>query len=357
MHVVPHDVSGAEGVGRYAWHLAETLERNHGAHSRFLICAARGSLPQPADARSIYLPQRGNATLVEGMRLAEQSLSGNVPHRTQLLLHYSGYGYSVDGAPLWMVEALRGLQAARPDIALAVFFHELYASSLPWRRAFWHSRRQRAAAAALLEISDWAFCTTRLNARRLCAWHPKTPLTTVAIPSTIGEPAAPPSFAARESKMVIFGGEANRVRSYRHGKRAIQLAARALDIDTVLDIGPGRPEFPTIENVEFRRLGLLDERAISEQLLLARAGFLSYFPGHLAKSTIFAAYCCHGVVPIMPACAHSDDDGIVNGKHYIVPSNNPHISLRTAEDASVRAREWYLGHTLEVHAQALAETW
>src|SRR4051794_1008126 len=63
--------------------------------------------------------------------------------RGSILVHLSGYGYSPDGAPTLLADALAEVRDG--SFPIAVYFHELFATGMPWRSAFWYSRRQRKA--------------------------------------------------------------------------------------------------------------------------------------------------------------------------------------------------------------------
>ena len=77
---------------------------------------------------------------------------------------------------------------------------------------------------------------------------------------------------------------------------------------------------------------------VSALLLGSIAGFLAYPPDFLPKSTIFAAYCSHGVLPI---CAW-DRDGAA--PPYWRGSGDP-------QTVATAAHDWYAGHSLARQAE------
>lgn len=74
---------------------------------------------------------------------------------------------------------------------------------------------------------------------------------------------------------------------------------------------------------------------MSDLLLGSAAGFLAYPPPFLPKSTIFASYCAHGMLPV---CAWH------GGRLYWTGEGDP-------QEIASSAREWYSGHTLARQAE------
>jgi hypothetical protein len=71
---------------------------------------------------------------------------------------------------------------------------------------------------------------------------------------------------------------------------------------------------------------------VSRLLLDSFAGFLAYPSAFLGKSTIFAAYCAHGLLPVQPG--EKAEPGV-------------------AQERATSAREWYLRHSLARQADQL----
>ena len=78
----------------------------------------------------------------------------------------------------------------------------------------------------------------------------------------------------------------------------------------------------------------------------AIAGFLNYNPDFLAKSTIFAAYCAHGLLPISAKASSSVIDGIESGKHYWVLNEDKLKDVKMLEAIANNAISWYRNHDL-----------
>jgi len=295
VQLVPWLPPALEGVGGYAAALGTALARR-GIDSRFLV-GDPGWRPA-ADAR-------GAAADLAGERLAERSAAALARQlaasgATVVLVHYANYGYQRRGHPAWLVRGVRRWRAGAPGRRLVTYFHEVYASGPPWRSSFWVSPLQRRLAARLLGASDGAATSLGLYGRMLARWRPACEVWVTPVFSTIGEPAAvPPPGERRPRAMLVFGGAGNRRRAFGGQRAALIAACRALEIEEILDLGPPLAELPArLDGLPVRPLGALPEAAASAVLLRSYAGFLGYPAAFLAKSTVFAAYCAHGLVPV-----------------------------------------------------------
>lgn len=297
IQVVPHPPPSPEGVGGYAAALADRLRERLGIETRFVA---------------------GNAV--------PEALTGST-----VLLHYANYGYQTRGCPVSLVRGLLRWRRSAAGRRLVTVFHEVYASGPPWRSSFWTSPLQRRLGAAMARGSDGVVTSLELYADRLSRLVPGVEVHVSPVFSTVGEPARVPGLKERRSAMVVFGGPGARGRAYGEGREALAAACRTLEIEEVLDIGPAlsSPQ-PALGSIPVRTLGPLPAVEVSRLLLGSYAGFLAYPPAFLPKSTIYAAYCAHGLLPV-----HSGERA-------------------DASDAQARAtvaREWYLGHSLARQAE------
>ena len=276
VHVVPHLPSAIEGVGGYAAALGRALAAG-GVGSCFLGAAALERRPA---AMAHQLSALGAAVV---------------------LLHYVNYGYAPRGCPWWLVRGVARWRAGGPGRRLVTYFHEVYASGPPWRSSFWSSPLQRHLAARLLRASDGAATSLALYGRILARWRPPAPVMVTPVFSTVGDPAAvPPPTERRPRTMLVFGGAGNRRRAYGELRGALIAACRGLEVAEIVDLGPSlAADLPArLDGLPVRALGTLPAAAAGEVLLRSYAGFLGYPAALLPKSTVFAAYCAHGVVPV-----------------------------------------------------------
>lgn len=302
VQVVPHLPPPFEGVGTYAAVLAEALAKL-GIETRFLV------------------PDR----TAEGLRR-------EIGDAETVLLHYAGYGYHRRGCPAWLVEGLARWRSPSGN-RLVTVFHEVWATGPPWRSSFWLLPLQRRIAAALARRSGALATTLPVYADLLRPWAKEVAVLPVF--STVGEPAAVPGFGERARRVVVFGGAGVRGRTWGPFLPDLARTVRELGAEEILDVGPPVDVPDTVEGVPVRALGVLPPAEVSGLLLGSAAGFLAYPPKFLPKSTIFAAYCAHGVLPV---CAWQD------GRHYWTGEGDPQAT-------AAAAREWYGGHALALQAE------
>ena len=139
IQVVPRLTPARCGVSDQAVLLARELKTAFGIDAAFVVLNSdeRCDLPYP-----MIHCQPGS--LLNACLSLGQSQPGAV------LVHVSGYGYAADGAPTLLAEALAKLKMDG-QFRIAAYFHELFATGMPWRSAFWHSRRQREAMRKIAE--------------------------------------------------------------------------------------------------------------------------------------------------------------------------------------------------------------
>ncbi|HTG35237.1 MAG TPA: glycosyltransferase family 1 protein [Thermoanaerobaculia bacterium] len=325
VQIVPELPPAAGGVAGYAAALAGALEERTGWTTRFLV-------PHGRDDQDLARELAGDSTL---------------------LLHYANYGYERRGCPEPLIDGLARWKAGRAGGRLVTVFHEVYASGPPWRSSFWLSPHQRRLAARLARLSDRLLTPLALYARLLARLAPGMAAAVAPVFSTVGEPDGTPGGSGRAATMAVFGGAGARRRAYGELRPSLEAACRELGIAEILDIGPDAGAPGRVDGVPVRALGVLPAAEVGARLLAARAGFLAYPPSFLAKSTIFAAYCAHGLVPV---CAwnrawKSGGDG-PEPPPFWRPGADP-------DTVAAAAGDWYRGHSLarqaELYAGLLAE--
>jgi hypothetical protein len=217
-----------------------------------------------------------------------------------VLLHYVGYGYQARGVPRQLARAWESAQieARRRGVRFGVMFHEVVAFGPPWRSSFWLHPQQRRVARRILGAADTVITSLERYRHLLGSLEPTKDVEVIGVPSTIGEPPTVSDFERREPRLVVFGSSGVRRRTWEAHREDVAAAARALDVGEIVDVGAeaGAPE--SLEGRRVVRLGVTPAPEISDLLGRSRAGFLAYPPDYLGKSTVYAAYAAHGVVPV-----------------------------------------------------------
>jgi hypothetical protein len=295
LQVVSGFKPSVDGVGDFARLLSESLWRDHGIHTHFLICKKPA---QPLDFAEIapssasYSDERTPESYLEALRDLRKAGTFHAA-----LLHYSPYGYTPKGTPGAFA---RSMVEFSKEMALHVFFHETWAEGPPWRRSFWTKREQMAAARLLMNNCRSSFTSTDLYRNRLLGVSSASAdLTRVPIFSNMGEPAHVASIAERERRLVVFGQLATRLHVYRW-REVLEDLCRKLKIVSIADVGSGTDaDIPDkLAGIEVTRYGRLPEPEVSNLLNTSLAGAVEYSPEFWAKSGVIAAYAAHGIVPV-----------------------------------------------------------
>jgi hypothetical protein len=336
-------------VGSFALTLAGLLRARWGLESRFLVTSPSWSPgPETADVAAVRLHQAEPRALCAALDEAGRETS-----KAPVLLHYVGYGYHPRGCPAWLVAGLEEW-GARKDRRLVTVFHEVYATGPPWRSSFWLSPIQRRLAAALARRSQGMTTSLEIYRRNLLRCAPGREVRVLPVFSTVGEPAAVPPLAERARRLVLFGGSGTRQRAYHPLAGPLAEACRRLEIEEVCEVGPPVADLPDrIAGIPVRPLGILTAAEVSGLLLDSLAGFVAYPAPFLAKSTVFAAYCAHGLLPV--SAWHRPRRRAQPPPPFWRPGQPGRRSAAELQEIADRARDWYAGHTRERHAEVYGE--
>jgi len=346
IHIVPQLPPALDGVGGYALALARCLRDEAGIDSHFLVAdpawKEEGATEACFAARRLEAREAGSL-----QRILEESAGQG----TAVLLHYANYGYQRRGCPLWLESGLRRWKVGLGRSARFItFFHEVYAGGPPWRSSFWLSPLQRRLSAHLARLSDRSATSLDLYAGLLERIAPGTRALVLPVLSPLGEPADPPLLTARQPRrMVLFGGTGARRLVLFERRDDLTAACRALAIEEILDIGPPLSDPPpgAIAGAPVRCLGPLSDSAASACLLTAFAGFVAYRPAFFGKSTVFAAYCAHGLLPVCSGGGEAP-----RGLAWSPGAPAGPADLQAVAGA---ARRWYLGHAAAGQAAVFRE--
>jgi hypothetical protein len=318
------------GVADHARTLAVGL-RERGIKSRFLVAADGDGDAVGADTER--LPSRTADALVAALHAL-----GDAP----VVLHYSNYGYATRGCPRWLVG---GLEAWRRNGGpqLITVFHELFATGRPWESSFWLSPVQRRLAARMSRASTGLVTSLDHYGARLRAWSPDAPVAVLPVFSTTGEAPLPSPLPERNPTLVVFGSEGVRRRAYRLATAEIGVACRQLGIGAILDVGAGDAAPERVGVVPVSQLGFLPAEQVGALLGRSLAGFAAYPRAYLGKSTVFASYCAHRLVPV---CSWPGETADGAPEFLWHPSGPVPASWQAVAD---RAYAWYGEHSLARH--------
>jgi hypothetical protein len=354
VQIVPRLPPFTTGVGDYAVALARRLRQDFGIATYFVVGDPNWNGATEVEDFPIKRVNERSAKALTSV-LAEFSSS------SKILLHYVGYGYAPRGCPFWLVDGLRQWQIKESKGTLVTMFHELYAAGYPiWSSGFWTEPVQKYLVARLVSISDRVITNKPEYAKilqKLCPGkNQQIPILPVF--SNVGEPEKILPLAARKQQLVVFGGAGNRLKVYEQSVSALKRVCRQLNIQEIIDIGPPlNLSIPEINNIPVVTLGQQSAEKVSAILQNSWVGFFNYPLDFLTRSTIFAAYCAHGVIPVGISyyAWGKEQDGLEENKHYwLVDHQTEELNLFLGEAIAKNAYKWYQDHNLTTQAKCFA---
>lgn len=312
LQIVPHFPGTYDGVGDYALNLAKALRRYHDVKTIFVV----GS-EAPATALEEF-------EVRSGLDLSEISESDAPDH---VILHYVNYGYQERGVPLQLRKFSR-LVRNRLRGRWITMFHELYASGAPWKSAFWLRPFQVKIARDIIDVSDVCFVSNEVIKDEILRYDSHKQIRLRPIMSNLGEPAVDDLNERPLRNWAICGGATLIMRSLRAFAVMQKRIPQIYFPERLEVIGGWRDEMISdfLGQIEKATPGLscrynpeTTEARASEILQECSFGWLDYFggqrmwPGMIFKSGSFAAFCAHGIIPIL---AHEESTPSVDGETF-----------------------------------------
>jgi hypothetical protein len=338
LQVVPHLPGTGDGVGDYALHLAKALAAQHGFETIFGV--AKKTIVTEKDGFSVV------SGLVDGFNLPVQEWD-------HVIVHYVNYGYQTRGLPFWLLELAEKLRSKGGGVLLTVF-HELYASSPPWKSAFWLQPWQKRIARKLSQISDRRLVSNAAVFDQLERLDPGCEVSVQPIPSTFGEPFLTPDEISRREphRWVICGGTALVERSLASFLKVSDLIPESAQPRELFLLGgeENRSVRSLLNAAKAFTINYRPEISIadaSEILSTCSFGWIDYFeqPGPptvvVLKSGSFAALCAHGVIPVFPypGSAIYISDDYLPGPFFV--NHDRHDLPRDRAETARAIYDWY----------------
>lgn len=330
--IVPKLPPAIDGLGDYGFQLAQQLDQTYGWKTRFIV-----GEPTTEDFQVTSVSARSREALIKQLPAID----------TPILLHYAGHGYATRGCPVWLVQALT--QWCNAGGCLVTMFHELYATRPIFSSATLTRHLQKRLAVQLMQLSDRTFTSNESYAVKI---HHLSQKSAIVLPvfSNVGECLYLKPLTARSRNLIVFGSPRSRQEIYRRSH--LEQVCRDLEIETIIDIGAALSfKLNRVGTVPVQSRGVQSAEQISAILSDAIAGIVSYPTALLAKSGIFAAYCSHGVLPIVLSPQIANQDGLEANRHYWwLPSPVPD----SIQAIATAAHHWYQTHSLQIQAERFA---
>jgi hypothetical protein len=332
------------GVSDHAILLAQELDAAFGIRTAFAVLNS----DEPCDSpfpRVYCAPSQ--------LHEACSSLSEDQPGA--ILVHYSGYGYSADGAPFALAKAIERVRGSG-QFRIGTYFHELFATGMPWRSAFWHSHSQRQVVRRLAKECDLIVTSSSRHLKWLEREAIQGGMALVRLLpmfSNVGESLEIPLMRARQRAMVVFGLPGTRRAAFDRLSSLGNLL-HSLGVEEIVDVGPEFDASSELCGIPVRRMGVLAAAEIARILSQSIFGFAQNRSVWLAKSGVFAGLCAFGVIPVIAEPFAGEVDGLRDGVHLISPRTAKTALAGGLEHCSAAAWQWYSGHRLHFHAATYA---
>jgi len=345
LQIVPQLPPSINGLGDYAFNLANQLLLQSNVNTTFLVCD-----PKWEGTDSI------NEFKIKKLQKTEISTLLNEINQFQLiLLHFVGYAYAKRGCPKWLVDGIKKWKSTNSKNKLITMFHEVYATSyFPWQSSFWLSYFQKELAKKLFILSDKSVTSNIEYANMLDSQDSfiNEKIKILPVFSNVGESGEKNLLEQRNKQMVIFGGRKNRENTYLNSKNTLKEICKELNLNKVLDIGPElKIKNFTIPNIEISSLGVLSSNEISQTLSSSVVGCLHYDPRYLERSGIFAAYCAHGLLTFNSFRLSRHNSNRVIDSLYISFDKINDLNYDKAQFIANNANNWYNKHDLNKSAE------
>lgn len=346
IQVVPKLPPSINGLGDYALNLAQQMLHDWGIDTQFIVCDPNWLGKSHVSGFAVEKLRVKSSNQISSL------LSGNSVQ--ELILHYVGYAYNPRGNPNWLVDGIEKWRTSCEHNRLVTMFHEIYAvSNRPWTSSFWLRNAQKSLASRLVNISDRCMTSRSEYADMLTLMSKKKEVEVVILPvfSNVGEPHDLLPITERTNRLILFGNRNNKARIYQNYQDDLLQICHRLGIDHICDLGQSTGL--NLQNIKVKEMGILPARSISTLLEDSVVALLHYPPAsELAKSSIFAAYCAHGLATFTTTFSNLPLDGLVAGKHYYpISARYQDITYDNISNIAKNGIDWYRTHDLQYQAQ------
>ncbi len=343
LQIVPRIVPDMDGVGDYTIKLAQQLRANHQIDSAFLVVRPSDKTQPVWDGFDIHSLHTHSV---------EAFLNAVPSDVSAVVLQYSNYPYlqgKLD-APMWLGAGMKALQ--EKGILTVVMFHEL--PTVKYGAIRFANPIQSRLSCDLAQNTDIVITNNEEFHAALSRWTPK-PVRLIRNFATITEPDTVLPLDKRDRAIIVFGST-DRRRVYQNNLPKLKDICEQLNIHTLYDVGR-LLDWPTKAlgpNVQVEKTDILSDEDVSALMSRCMAGIFDYhrFPRNLGKSSVYAAYCSHGLVPICNGRSLQPQDGIIANQQYVDTLTLHARSQQSSQQSDQKLNDDWL-QTIASNAHAL----
>lgn len=342
IQIIPTLPPNISGLGDVGYTIAEYLFIKYNIKTDFLISDMNYSVNKIEDYAVFKFSKNYNSFYHELRKL----IAGG---SNKVLLHYVNYAYQKRGVPYYVPIVLRRIKHDFKDVKIIINFHELYAKGNFPSSSFFLYPLQRKIFEMLVDTGD-IFVTSMGMYGRIIKQTDKTKRKVVInlpVFSNVGELNECNPLNHRKKQIVVFGSKVLRKNLYKNYYYEIIAFCHKIGIKKIIDIGEKTEyDFSATDNIELVETGILNSNKISTILSDSIAGVIFYPAAYLAKSSVFAAYAAHGLPVLCFTKTTENEDGLVEGTHFISLYNNLDLNLNIISE---NIFYWYKNHSISIH--------
>ncbi len=336
-----------DGVGDYALAIARALRERQAVETLFVMANPAWRGPCSIEGFPVTsLARKDPASLLLAMR-GTRAASGAVP-ATPVLFHCSLYGYAKRALAFWLQRGVALWKRESPESSLITMFHELIADGPIWTSPFWLRGMQsglirRFARESEGEPDFQQRARYRQHLARIAGIEETSACQTTVVLSTVGEPDKLPPARTRRRQLVVFGRPNSRDFVFSQCLLQLERTCTSLGIERVLEVGPDASRREHGLPLAVEATGALAPAEVSAILRESLFGFIALDAGILSKSSVFAAYCAHGIVPLVAGKDSGEADGLYANRQYLRAPVEAGVGNEQLEAVSQSAHTWYRG--------------
>ncbi len=361
IHVSPTLPFDVNGIGYYAYMLGESIRNNYSISNSY-ISILKPILPIiPIEKKPIYLSD-GSGLLSQAVRVALLDLEGP----TCLIINFD-IGIYDDSRnkwlsktfrlPVFLLKSLREIKTIE-NLKIVIIYHE-YSFTIRERREYFLRPLQKLLFKRLLRLSDFSVCSNPVVGDYLSLLNKNAKVLVHPVFSNIGEQPKLEPLLKKDDHWVIFGSSDNIIKALTSLEKDISILRDQYQVGTLYVVGGLRNIH--IENLceglknyisSILYLPNVHKDEVSKIFSVCRFCYMFYFgvlkadfPYLLFKSSVFAAACSHGTIPVL---GHTNLESLVDFKNHpgIISKNYlgkySSFSSKQFEQYSLSLSQWYL---------------
>ncbi len=308
------------GIGHYAYKLAEQLQSNHNLSTSFLLIDKPGKSPIEYESKfNTYSLSQLGTSLETGL---SDLIKLNYSNHNVVLIHFDRgiYDRLIDEQnykryylAFHLTKSLKKFKKLYSSAQLIIVFHEFLYPHIPRRRDYLLRPLQNYFMRSLIKLADILVCSNLVVKKQIKQLYPLAKIQTIPVFSNIKEPKWEQVQDKQKGDWVLFGSTDNLTKNTRNFIQHLPIIKKYLPINKVNIIG-GYPSQNIVKLIaQLKELAInvdyypdISAQEVSNFFADAQFCYQYYFntpqadnPNLIFKSGVFANASAHGVISVM----------------------------------------------------------